>query len=66
MIYLVAAIGIMVSVILAIVRALLGPTVYDRVLAVNNAGTNTVLLHLGGGLPLGPAATSWTWRWSTR
>ena len=29
---------------LALVRALLGPTVYDRVLAVNTFGTKTVLL----------------------
>jgi multicomponent Na+:H+ antiporter subunit F len=29
---------------LAIVRTLLGPTVYDRILAVNSFGTKTVLL----------------------
>jgi multicomponent Na+:H+ antiporter subunit F len=29
---------------LALVRAVLGPTVYDRVLAVNMVGTKTVLL----------------------
>lgn len=29
---------------LALVRALLGPTVYDRVLAVNMIGTKTALL----------------------
>jgi multicomponent Na+:H+ antiporter subunit F len=29
--------------LLALVRALLGPTVYDRVLAVNMFGTKTVL-----------------------
>ena len=29
---------------LALVRALLGPTIYDRVLAVNMFGTKTVLL----------------------
>ena len=29
---------------LALVRAMLGPTVYDRVLAVNMFGTKTVLL----------------------
>ncbi len=32
------------SMTLALVRALLGPTVYDRVLAVNTFGTKTVLL----------------------
>ena len=39
-----ATIGILVSMALALVRALLGPTVYDRVLAVNTFGTKTVLL----------------------
>lgn len=29
---------------MAMLRALLGPTVYDRVLALNNLGTKTVLL----------------------
>ena len=40
----VAAAGILVAMCLAMVRALLGPTVYDRVLAVNTFGTKTVLL----------------------
>ena len=40
----VAAVGILVSMGLALVRAFLGPTVYDRVLAVNTVGTKTVLL----------------------
>ena len=39
-----AAMGILVSMSLALVRALLGPTVYDRVMAVNTFGTKTVLL----------------------
>jgi len=39
-----ATAGILVSMMLAMVRALLGPTVYDRVLAVNAFGTKTVLL----------------------
>lgn len=42
--FLIATIGILVSMTLALVRALLGPTVYDRVLAVNTFGTKTVLL----------------------
>ncbi len=41
---LVAAIGILVTMALALTRALLGPSVYDRVLAVNMFGTKTVLL----------------------
>jgi multicomponent Na+:H+ antiporter subunit F len=40
----VAAGGVIVSMLLAMVRALLGPTVYDRVLAVNTFGTKTVVL----------------------
>lgn len=36
--------AILVTMILAIFRALSGPTVYDRVLAVNMFGTKTVLL----------------------
>ena len=39
-----AAAGILISMSLALLRALLGPTVYDRVLAVNTFGTKTVLL----------------------
>lgn len=39
-----AALGIFAGMVLAIARALMGPTLYDRVLAVNNFGTNTVLL----------------------
>jgi multicomponent Na+:H+ antiporter subunit F len=39
-----ATAGILISMTLALVRALLGPTVYDRVLAVNMFGTKTVLL----------------------
>lgn len=40
----VAAAGLLVAMLMAMVRALLGPTVYDRVLAVNTIGTKTVLL----------------------
>ncbi len=36
--------AILVTMGLALVRALLGPTIYDRVLAVNMFGTKTVLL----------------------
>ena len=41
---LVAAIAILITMALALARALLGPSVYDRVLAVNMFGTKTVLL----------------------
>lgn len=39
-----AFIAIAVTMLLALVRALRGPSVYDRVLAVNMFGTKTVLL----------------------
>ncbi len=39
-----ATVGILVSMSLALARAVLGPTVYDRVMAVNTFGTKTVLL----------------------
>lgn len=44
MMFAAAAAGLLVSMALALVRALLGPTVYDRILAVNAFGTKTVLL----------------------
>lgn len=42
--YYVVTTAILVTMGLALARALLGPTVYDRVLAVNMFGTKTVLL----------------------
>lgn len=42
--YILVSIAILVTMVLALIRALLGPTVYDRVLAVNVFGTKTVLL----------------------
>lgn len=39
-----ATLGILVCMLLAMARALLGPTVYDRIMAVNTFGTNTVLI----------------------
>lgn len=40
----VAAIAILVALSLAVVRALLGPTVFDRALAANSVGTGAILL----------------------
>ncbi len=40
----VSSIAILVTMMLALVRAMLGPTVFDRVLALNMMGTKTVLL----------------------
>ena len=39
-----ACIGILITMALALVRAFLRPTVFDRILAVNMFGTKTVLL----------------------
>lgn len=39
-----AAIAILITMALALARALAGPTVYDRILAVNMFGTKTVLI----------------------
>lgn len=40
----VAAIAVLVSMVLSISRAFVGPTVFDRILAVNVTGTLTVVL----------------------
>lgn len=39
-----AAVAVLAVMALVLVRALLGPTVFDRILAVNMFGTKTVLL----------------------
>ncbi len=44
MMFVVAAMAILVTMTLALIRAMLGPTVFDRVLALNMFGTKTVLL----------------------
>lgn len=40
----IAAVAIMFTMSLALARALLGPTIFDRILAVNMFGTKAVLL----------------------
>lgn len=40
----VAALSVLITITLAMIRAMLGPTVFDRVLALNMIGTKTVLL----------------------
>lgn len=40
----IASAAILATMALALTRALLGPTVYDRILSVNLLGTKTVLL----------------------
>jgi len=39
-----ATLAIFVAMLLAIIRGITGPTLYDRILAVNMFGTKTVLL----------------------
>ena len=43
-VFVISVIGILVTMALALTRAFLGPTVFDRVLAANMFGTKTVLL----------------------
>ena len=43
-ILLAASVAILVTLLLALARALLGPTIYDRIAAINMFGTKTVLL----------------------
>ena len=42
--FMAAAVAVLITMFMAILRALLGPTVFDRILAVNMFGTKTVLL----------------------
>ena len=42
--FVVAILALLVTMVLTLVRALLGPTLFDRLLAVNSFGTKTVLL----------------------
>ena len=42
--FIAASAGLLVAMALALTRAFLGPTVYDRILALNTFGTKTVLL----------------------
>ncbi len=53
-----AVVGILVTMLLALVRALKGPTVFDRILAVNMFGTCTVLLICVAGFEMGLRSTS--------
>lgn len=42
--YTAAIIAVLVTIFLALARALMGPTVYDRIAAMNMLGTKTILL----------------------
>jgi multicomponent Na+:H+ antiporter subunit F len=41
--YAATMVAVLITLVMALVRAMLGPTIYDRILAVNAAGTATVL-----------------------
>ena len=44
MMFAAAALAVLVAMVLVLTRALLGPTIYDRILALNSFGTKTVLI----------------------
>jgi multicomponent Na+:H+ antiporter subunit F len=44
MMFYTAVFAIVITMILALIRALMGPTLYDRILALNMFGTKTVLV----------------------
>ncbi|MEO1935976.1 MAG: monovalent cation/H+ antiporter complex subunit F [Myxococcales bacterium] len=52
-VFFVAMIGVLTTMLLALARAFMGPTVFDRVLAANMFGTKTVLLIAVSGFMLG-------------
>ena len=49
----IASIAVMIALALAVTRAILGPTVFDRVLAANTVGTLAILLLAVIGFMLG-------------
>ncbi|MEA2048330.1 MAG: monovalent cation/H+ antiporter complex subunit F [Campylobacterota bacterium] len=48
-----AVVALLITLALTLIRAFMGPTIYDRILAVNSFGTKTVLLIVVGGHALG-------------
>jgi multicomponent Na+:H+ antiporter subunit F len=51
--FMAAMIGILATMVLAVLRTLLGPTVFDRILAINMLGTKIILLVAVLGFLLG-------------
>ena len=49
----VAAIALLVTMIMALIRAIKGPSIYDRIVAVNMFGTKTVLIIAVFGFMMG-------------
>ena len=56
MLLLAAAAGLLVAMALVLIRAMIGPTPYDRILAMNSFGTKTVLVICVAGFSLGRPA----------
>lgn len=56
MILALTALAVLLTMGLALVRAFLGPTVYDRILALNMAGTKVILLIAVSGFLTGRPA----------
>lgn len=48
-----AIVALLITLAMTLVRAFMGPNIYDRILAVNSFGTKTVLLIVVGGHALG-------------
>lgn len=42
--FIATTLALLITMLLTLIRALLGPSIYDRILAVNSFGTKTVLL----------------------
>ena len=42
-VYLATAIALLIGLLIILIRAIVGPTVYDRILATNAIGTKTIL-----------------------
>lgn len=42
-VYLATAIALLIGLLIILIRAIVGPTVYDRILATNAVGTKTIL-----------------------
>ncbi len=53
MIFIVCAAAVLVTMAMALFRSLKGPSVYDRILAVNSFGTLTVILFSVHGFMMG-------------
>lgn len=48
-----AIVALLITLALTLIRAFMGPSIYDRIIAVNSFSTKTVLLIVVGGHALG-------------